>query len=144
MKRIIFIGTIGSGKTTLSQCILGQDMEYKKTQAVQVMGNTILDTPGEYLELGKMRGALMISSAEAQIIGLVQSATDQKNMYPPAYAGSFAKEVIGIVTKIDVATESQIEEAHKKLKLAGASKVFKISSFTNEGIDELIEYLSEK
>ena len=38
MKNIIFIGTIGCGKTTLSQAIKGEKISYKKTQAVEVVG----------------------------------------------------------------------------------------------------------
>ncbi len=141
MKKIIFIGSVGCGKTTLAQAILGDELEYKKTQSVEVFGNSILDTPGEYLEMVHFRGAVAVISSDAEIIGLVQSATEERNMFPPCYAGSFAKEVIGIVTKIDIASKESIEEAERLLLLAGASRVFKISSYTGEGIGELIEYL---
>ena len=47
MKRVIFVGNIGSGKTTLSQVIHGEDIEYAKTQMVTVWGDDIVDTPGE-------------------------------------------------------------------------------------------------
>ena len=141
MKKIIFIGTIGCGKTTLAQAIMGEELEYKKTQAVEVLGKSILDTPGEYLEMVHYRGALMITSSDAEVIGLVQSAVDEMNMFPPCYAGSFAKEVIGIITKTDIATDEQVEEAEKLLILAGASRVFRISSYDGEGIEELKEYL---
>ena len=57
MKRVIFIGNIACGKTTLGQVILGEKIEYKKTQAVELLGSDILDTPGEYLELNHYRGA---------------------------------------------------------------------------------------
>ena len=141
MKKIIFIGPVGSGKTTISEAILGEDIEYRKTQAVQVMGDSILDTPGEYLERVQMRGALMITSADAEIIGLIESATELRSMFPPGYAGSFAKTVIGIVTKTDIADEKQIEAAETRLKLAGVAKIFRVSSVTREGLDELLEYL---
>ena len=143
MKKIIFIGPVGSGKTTISEAILGQNIEYRKTQAVQVMGDNILDTPGEYLERVQMRGALMITSADAQIIGLIESATELRSMFPPGYAGSFAKTVIGIVTKTDIADEDQIAAAEARLKLAGAEKIFHVSSVTREGLEELLEYLEE-
>ena len=141
MKKIIFIGPVGSGKTTISEAILGQDIEYRKTQAVQVMGDSILDTPGEYLERVQMRGALMITSADAEVIGLIESATEERSMFPPGYAGSFAKTVIGIITKIDIADEKQVEIAERKLKLAGVQKIFRVSSVTKEGLDELLTYL---
>ncbi len=143
MKKIILIGTIGCGKTTLAQAVLGEELKYKKTQSVEVLGKMILDTPGEYLELGNYRGALMITSADADVIGLVQSAVEDLNMFSPCYAGSFAKEVVGIVTKTDIATKEQVDEAERLLLLAGATRVFKVSSYTSDGIKELIEYLKQ-
>lgn len=144
MKKIIFIGNIGCGKTTLSQALLGEDLEYKKTQAVEVLGGCILDTPGEYLELNHYRGALMITSADADVIALVQAADDEQKMFPPCYSGAFAKETIGIVTKTDLATEKQIEEAEALLTMAGAHKIFRVSSYDKKGLKELKEYLSER
>lgn len=143
MKRIIFIGNIGCGKTTLSQAILGEDLVYKKTQAVEVRGGSIIDTPGEYLEMNHYRGALMITSADAELLGFVQSAIDDKAMFPPSYAGSFAKKAIGIVSKIDGATKKQIDRAEEWLRMAGVERVFKISSKTGEGMKELLEYLED-
>ena len=142
MKKIIFIGTVGAGKTTIGKAILGEDLDYKKTQSVEVLNNQILDTPGEYLERAQMRGALMITSADAEVIGLVQSAIEERNMFPACYAGGFAKDVIGIVTKIDIASEEQIKSAEAKLNSAGAFKIFRVSSVTGEGIDAVKEYLN--
>lgn len=143
MKRVIFIGNIACGKTTLGQVILGEKIEYKKTQAVELLGSDILDTPGEYLELNHYRGALMITSADADVIAFVQSATDDDRMFPPSYAGSFAKPVIGIVTKTDIATKRHVEGAVEHLKNAGAGRIFKISSYKGSGIQKLIDYLNE-
>ena len=59
MKRVIFIGNIVCGKTTLGQVILGEKIEYKKTQAVELFGSDILDTPGEYLEFDRDRKSVV-------------------------------------------------------------------------------------
>ena len=141
MKKVIFIGTVGCGKTTLSQRLTGERLSYKKTQTIEVVGSGIIDTPGEYLDRVQMRGALMISSADADLICLVQSATDIKSMFPPAYAGSFAKEVIGVVTKIDAATDAEMQLARERLKMAGAAEVFMVSSLSGEGLDTLEDKL---
>lgn len=135
------IGDVGCGKTSLTQALMGKEIQYKKTQAVEVVDNIIFDTPGEYLERTQMRGALMITSADAEIIGLVQAASENRDMFPPCYAGAFAKEVIGIVTKIDEADEKRIKTAEEWLRMAGAHKVFKTSSLRGDGIRELADYL---
>ena len=78
----------------------------------------MIDTPGEYLERTYMRGALMVSAADADTIVLVQDATENGTMFPPGYSSSFAKPCIGVVTKSDKATEKQLEDAQKYLKIA--------------------------
>lgn len=143
MKKVIFIGNISAGKTSLSQAIMNKKMEYRKTQSVQTIGPDIIDTPGEYLVRNSMRGALMVTSADAEVIILVLAATDNKNMFPPAYAGSFAKPVIGIVTKADIASEKEIKVAKDRLAEAGASKVFVVSNETKNGIDDVVKYLNK-
>ena len=144
MKRIVFIGTIGCGKTTLGQALHGDEIRYKKTQAVEIIGRDILDTPGEFLERADRRGALMMSTMDAEIIVFIESATEVRSMFPPGYAGSFAKPVIGVVTKTDIATEEQIDKAEQKLRFAGAQTIFKVSSTTGEGLDALADFLTEE
>lgn len=144
MKRVVFIGTIGCGKTTLGQALHGDELRYKKTQAVEIIGRDILDTPGEFLERRDRRGALMMTTMDAEVIVFIESATEERSMFPPGYAGSYAKPVIGVVTKIDIADEEQIARAVRKLEFAGARTIFKVSSTTGEGLDALMEFLTEE
>ena len=58
-KRIILIGRSGCGKTTLCQYLNHEAIRYHKTQTIQIINNTMIDTPGEYLERTNLRGALM-------------------------------------------------------------------------------------
>lgn len=143
MKKCILIGSVGCGKTTLSQALTGSEISYHKTQAVSIWGDRILDTPGEYLDRRPFAGALMLTSAEAELVILVQSATDPRCMFSPCYAGSFAKDVIGVVTKIDAATDTMIREAEVKLEMAGAMRIYRVSSITGEGLEDLLEELRE-
>lgn len=55
----------------------------------------------------------------------------------------FANPVVGVVTKTDLATEAQVEQAESLLRLAGASRVFRVSAVTGEGMEELTNWLSE-
>ena len=144
MKRIILIGRSAAGKTTLCQYLNHQDLVYHKTQTVQIINQCMIDTPGEYLERRYMRGALMVTSVDADLIVLVQDATENGTMFPPAYNTMFAKPAVGIVTKSDIATPHQIEKAKKYLKMAGASKIFVTSSVTGEGFDDLLSLLGYK
>lgn len=140
-KRIILIGRSAAGKTTLCQYLNHEALRYHKTQTVQIINQSMIDTPGEYLERTYLRGALMVTSADADIIVLVQDATENGSMFPPAYTGMFAKPSVGIVTKCDLATEKQIEDAKSYLRMAGAQKLFVTSSVKAIGFEELLAEL---
>lgn len=143
MKRIIFIGKTGCGKTTLCQKLNEMEIKYKKTQSVELYENAI-DTPGEYLENRHYYSALIMSAVDAKLIALVADPTAHDHFIPPAFAGTFAKEVIGIITKIDLVKDSkQIERVEEGLKAAGVSRIFKVDTVEGTGIEPLFMYLRE-
>ena len=119
----------------VTQMCIRDRLKYKKTQAVEIINKNMIDTPGEYLERTYMRGALMVSAADADTIVLVQDATENGTMFPPGYSSSFAKPCIGVVTKSDKATEKQLEDAQKYLKIAGAKEIFVTSSYEGTGFE---------
>lgn len=82
MKRIIFIGKTGSGKTTLCQNLDNLELKYKKTQSVEIYNKSI-DTPGEYLENRYYYKALVVTSADADIIALVYDCTNEESYIAP-------------------------------------------------------------
>jgi len=142
MKKVIFVGTTGSGKTTLCQKLNKENIEYKKTQAVEFYDKSI-DTPGEYIENRLYYKALIVTAAEADVIAIVYDCSNEANYIPPGFASMFAKEVIGIITKIDLAMDnSQVERAEEILTLAGVSRIFKVDTLKETGIKDLLEYLS--
>lgn len=141
-KRVILIGRSMAGKTTLCQYINNEDLKYHKTQTIQVVNGTMIDTPGEYLERTYLRGALTVTATDADLIILVQQADEEGTMFPPGYSSTFAKPCIGVVTKSDLAGEMQIEDAKKYLRNAGAGKIFVTSSYAGTGFEELLEFLS--
>ncbi|MFV0518236.1 MAG: EutP/PduV family microcompartment system protein [Aminipila sp.] len=139
-KRVILIGRSTAGKTTLCQYINKEEIRYYKTQTVQLINDQMIDTPGEYLERRFLRGALTVSAADADIIMLVQDATEDGSMFPPGYASMYCKPAVGVVTKSDIASEKQIEQAKKSLILAGAEEIFVTSSMLGTGFENLTKY----
>lgn len=140
-KRVILIGRSTAGKTTLCQCINHEELKYHKTQTVQIINQNMIDTPGEYLERTGYRGALVVTSTEADVIMLVQDATEGGTMFPPMFNSMFTKPCVGVVTKADLANEEQVERAKKYLKNAGAGALYVTSAVTGQGVDELVEQL---
>lgn len=141
MKKVIFIGKSGCGKTSLCQRLQGEEIRYKKTQSIDLYVDSI-DTPGEYLENRNYYSALITTAAEANIIALVQECGDTISMMPPGFAGTFGREVIGIITKTDIGEcEDSIDIIEEQLRVAGVSRVFKVSAYSTEGIEELKRYV---
>lgn len=142
MKKVIFIGKTGSGKTTLCQKLHDIELNYKKTQSVEVYDESI-DTPGEYLENRFYYKALIVTAVDADIIALVYDCTEDESYLAPGFATMFAKETIGVITKIDSAKdEGAIQRAEEILIAAGVERVFKVDTLAGRGIDELISYLN--
>lgn len=140
MKKIILIGNVACGKTTLCQRINHMEQTYKKTQAIEVYNQTI-DTPGEYLENRGLFKSLMVTSMDVDLVVFVQDASREQYYYSPGQAGAFPMPVAGVVTKTDIATKKQVEDAKELLELAGADPIFCISAVSGEGIDDFMNFL---
>ena len=141
MKRLILIGKTGCGKTTLTQVLHDENIDYKKTQAIEYTKN-IIDTPGEYIENRALYRALIVSSADCDIIALIQDCSQEESIFPPNFASIFAKPVIGIITKTDLCDDQKnYEKATNFLKIAGVGKIFKTSSLNKNGISEIKKVL---
>lgn len=141
MKKIILVGRSGSGKTTLSQALSGKKLSYDKTQYVKRIDGFI-DTPGEYAETKMFGGALAIYSYESDVIGLVQNACEPFTLFPPAIVAMANRPVIGIITQIDC-EGARVDLAQLWLENAGCRKIFKISSKTGKGLEDLLDYLQD-
>lgn len=142
MKKLMLIGKSGSGKTSLCQRIFNEELHYKKTQAIEVLGGSAIDTPGEYMEHRAFYKALVVTAVEADAVLLLHSATDTQFIFSPRMSGMFNRPLIGVVTKIDLCGDPErISQVEYALMYAGARRVFCISNETGEGIAELLDYI---
>ena len=141
MKKLILVGRSEAGKTTLTQALKGKPLHYEKTQYIDY-GDFLIDTPGEYAENPELAHALALYSYEADVVGLLLSATEPYSLYAPNIAPMANREVIGIITKADH-PDARVDMAKMWLELAGCKKIFITSSYKNEGVSEILRYLSE-
>lgn len=141
-KNIMLIGSSTCGKTTLCQRLNGLTIEYQKTQTIGVINNTI-DTPGEYLENRQLYKGLIVTAADSDLILFLQDATDERFRFSPDQAAFFSVPVVGIVSKIDIASDEQVQDAIELLELAGCEKIFLTSAVTGEGTEELLSFLKD-
>ena len=106
----MLLGAIGSGKTTFRQRLSNATPIYEKTQTVYA-ADGVLDTPGEYLEHGTFNRALLLTSYDADLVLMFQSATAAEAKLPPGFATFFPKPVLGIISKIDIASPADDRSA---------------------------------
>lgn len=141
MRKIVLMGRSEAGKTTLTQALKGERIHYHKTQYVNNF-DVIIDTPGEYAQTKTLGYALALYSYEADVVGLLISATEPYSLYPPNITCMVNREVIGIVTKIHD-PKADPARAERWLRLTGCKKIFFVDSKKQEGIPEILEYLKE-
>lgn len=142
MPAVLMVGSVGVGKTTLTQRLEDREIEYVKTQATYREGD-VFDTPGEYLDGPFHKQALQLTSAEADIILFLLAADAGECRIPPGFSSFFTKPVVGVVTKIDMAEEDDIEVAISLLTQTGADPILPVSAMTGDGIDSLIAAINE-
>ena len=142
MKKLMLLGRVAAGKTTLTQALRGEEIKYYKTQYVNYL-DTVIDTPGEYTERRETSGALALYAYEADVVGLVLSANEPYSIFSPCLTSMVNRETIGIITGIDK-PDANVERVSRWLKLAGCKEVFPVSSITGEGIKELANFLKEE
>lgn len=142
MRKIILMGRSECGKTTLRQALNGEKLHYHKTQYVNHF-QVVIDTPGEYAENHTLGRALALYSYEADVVGLLISATDTYSLFPPCVTAASTRPVIGIVTQIDQ-IDARPDLAKMWLELAGCKEIFFVSSYTGEGIDQILDYLAKE
>ena len=142
MKKLILMGRVAAGKTTLTQALKGEQLHYCKTQYINYY-DTIIDTPGEYTEVHALGAALAVYSYEADVVGIVISANEPFCVFPPGCAAMVNRDVIGIVTKIDHPNANP-KMAASWLRNSGCTAIFYVNSKTGEGVQEILDYLKEE
>ena len=135
------MGRSEAGKTTLTQALRGETITYHKTQYINNF-DVIIDTPGEYVQTHSLGHALALYVYEADVVGLLISATEPFTLFPPNITCLTNRDTIGIVTKIND-EKANPERAERWLRLSGCKNVFFVDSVTGEGVYELLNYLLE-
>lgn len=139
-RRIMVIGSVGAGKSTLIQALFQEEQPARKTQSLEYRGGFI-DTPGEYSENPMYYRSLMATSFEARLLLIVQDATAKQISLPPGFAAGFPIPAIGVLTKVDHQA-ANIELAERLLRVAlPEGELWHTSSYVNHNIDALRDYL---
>ncbi len=134
--RILLIGGVGAGKTSLKMRMSNNTGKAPKTQ-VLTYTEAFIDCPGEYLEIPRYYHVLIDASHMVSEIWALQDAKAARAIYPPGFTKVFTKPVVGVVTKIDL-PEANPERAVSLLAQAGLQQPFYLTSaVTGAGYEEL-------
>jgi ethanolamine utilization protein EutP len=136
MKKVMVIGAVGAGKSTLVKALLNDQQPAIKTQSL-VYRDWLIDTPGEYSENPLYYRSLMATSFEAAAILLVHDATRNRNYFPPGFANGFPVPAIGAVTKIDDPNADEKRAVTLLRQSLPEEDIFMTSAAGSQGIEEL-------
>lgn len=143
MNKVMVVGPVGAGKTSLIAALQGTVAAKGKTQTICFIDGAI-DTPGEYAQIPRFYSALLVTSMEATHLLLAHDAANPAVLIPPGFARMFARPVFGVATKIDL-SQANIERTHSYLRHTGVGEpLFSVSALTGEGILELYQFLVER
>lgn len=137
--RVMAIGPVGSGKSTLLARLGLRSGPARKTGGVEFHAEAV-DTPGEAFEIPTLYHMLIMSSTKASVVLLLADPT-RKRRFPARFALSMRAPIVGVISKIDIATPENILRAEKALTQSGVRKIFRVSSMTGEGIPQLESFL---
>ena len=116
-------------------------MQYHNTQSIEAWADAI-DTPGEYTDTPFFsRGAAITPAYDADIVCFCHDCGNDICRLPQMFSMSFARPVIGIVTKADT-EDTPTEQAVTFLENAGARHIVITSALTGRGIEELIDLIN--
>lgn len=134
--RVMILGGIDAGKTTLADALLKREQKEKKVKTQSLIyDDWIVDTPGEYIENPLHYRNIMATSMEVTHVLLVQDATNEKTIFAPGFSSGLNKLSIGVVSKADH-SKANIERSIDILKKAMVrGPILVTSAYTREGLE---------
>ncbi|PID16135.1 ethanolamine utilization protein EutP [Sporosarcina sp. P34] len=136
--KAMLIGAVRAGKSTLTNALLGREVEAFKTQTLSYY-DWIVDTPGEYTENPMFYKNIMATALEVTHVLYLQDATSEKLIFPPGFSMGIPKLPIGVITKCDL-SEANIDRSLGMLKtVMNVGPIVMISSKTGMGIKHIKE-----
>ena len=131
LRSTLWVGSTYSHVETVVQRLLGVKKILSRPMAVYREGNCVL-TPGEYIENPWYFSALLVSSYDVDTVVLGYRLGEPFNPYPPATAGAFNRNVVGVVVMNDALNRSQIGESIRLLQLAGANDICVVADYAED------------
>lgn len=136
--RAMLIGSIGAGKSTLTNTLLGRAVPAVKTQTL-IYYDWIVDTPGEYAENPFFYKNIMATALEVTHVLYLQDATNGRMILPPGFSTGFSKLPIGVITKSDHPEANIARSLEMMRSVISYGPIVITSSVNGIGIEQLKE-----
>lgn len=136
MNKVMMIGAIRAGKSTLTKALLNKELNAVKTQALNYE-DWIVDTPGEYLENPLFYKNIIATSNEVSHVIFLQDATRQHSNFPPLFATGMSKLAIGVITKSDLQEANTEKAVHLLKQVIGQAPIVITSAVHGIGIEHV-------
>lgn len=142
MKKYVFVGAVGVGKTSLFNALMGDYDLARKTQAVNYNLSGGIDTPGEFFSHPHLYKAMISTTTEADIIIYVHSAEDLTCRLPKGILDIYNnKTIVTIITKVDLPNVN-LEGVIKVLEEYGLPKPYlEVNTQNPEDVKRVAEFL---
>ena len=118
--------------------VLGHNIQLESGNSIHGLGLLPMNAKQDMFH--RYNGLVLghFSPIEADIVGLLISATEDYSLFPPCVTCMVNREVIGVVTKKN---KGNPERAERWLRLSGCKTVFFVDSKTREGVEEILKHL---
>ncbi|MDX1920120.1 MAG: ferrous iron transporter B [Candidatus Caenarcaniphilales bacterium] len=154
-KKIFLVGNPNVGKSALFQALSGQFVEISNYPGTTVevlesklFGNySLVDTPGVYSisafndEERITQEALKQKAKDDFVVNVVNATTLQKDLFLTLQLIDLRLPFVLVVNQIDELEKKKIQINYEKLSTILGVKVFAISAFKNQGIQDLKSFL---
>lgn len=143
MKRIVFVGDVGAGKTTLFNALQGDFELARKTQAIEFNDEGRVDTPGEYFSHPRLYHALINTLADCDVLIYVHAANNPECRIPSGLLDIYTHmRRFAVISKID-ATDADVPATRELLASRGFEEpMFAINSLNPDDILPVKQFLA--
>lgn len=143
MKRIVFVGDVGAGKTTLFNALQGDFDLARKTQAIEFNDEGSVDTPGEYFSHPRLYHALINTLADCDVLVYVHAANNPECRIPAGLLDIYPRmRRFAVISKAD-ALDADVPAVRELLSTRGFEEpLLAINSLDPDDVLKVKQFLA--
>ncbi|ENH6105290.1 EutP/PduV family microcompartment system protein [Yersinia enterocolitica] len=143
MKKIVFVGDVGAGKTTLFNALQGDFELARKTQAIEFNDEGSIDTPGEYFSHPRLYHALINTLSDCDVLVYVHAANNPECRIPTGLLDIYPRlRRFAVISKAD-APDAEVSTVRELLSGRGFEEpMLAINSLNPDDVLKVKQFLA--